>query len=508
MKAPAPILLALADPVLNPPVMPYGVQILASALEAEGLTSDVIWPYLDGDGPTVLKQAVLRQQPAVIGLSFRNLDTAGCHYLDTGEATFLDDLRCMVEAARSVSSVVVVGGSGFSVSPSQILHYIGADAGFVGPSETDFARLCRRLVIDRSSLPEAVQGLPTVFLPGQPAPKPQKVVLLKPSRMQGRAVEYAKLVGGMVPVRTKTGCPLRCIYCVVPSIERLVFRSWEDVQSELRVIVDAGLGDRIFIADGEFNLPWPDRATNMCDRIRNAFGEHVQWRCYLEAGYVTESLVDTLVKSGCIGVSLTVDSFADQPRKGFAKGTPARRAIEGVELCWRAGFRNVLINLLFGGPHETLATAVQTAETAWGFREKGVGVNVTVGLRVYPNTPFARVVMQPEFAGYFQACKSHAWLGMFCSPLPSRELAEYITPIVVPDDRVVYNHTQKRSDMNFYVEVAYGSGLLYRCEFAEAERYFRVLLDRYGQRPELELGLLKAQARLSESGSDSWRPSA
>jgi hypothetical protein len=300
------------------------------------------------------------------------------------------------------------------------------------------------------------------------------------------------MVGGTVPVRTKSGCSLRCTYCVVPWGEELVLRPWEDIRKELRSVVETGLGDRVFIADGEFNLPSVDHAIRLCKNIEAEFGTGLNWRCYLEAGYVTRELLAAMKASGCVGISLTVDSLCGPTRRGYAKGTSASTAIEAMERCLESGI-HTQINLLFGGPNETLESALETARIARDFHDRGIVVAVTIGLRVYPRTPFARLVKLPRYAPYYRACKTVDWLGVFCSPMPARDLAPRVMELLPPSETIPYTNTVRRSDKGFYQEVALGTNMLVEGRFQEAKVYFQSLQEKYPGRLEPELGALKAQ---------------
>ena len=494
------VLLALTDPIVYPPVMPYGVGVLLSALAQKNVNSSAIWPHLDGSAIRSLRDRLHIERPAIVGFSFRNLDMAGYHYSDTGDDHFLDELKSLVTEAKSTGAVAVIGGSGFSIAPREILEYVGGDVGFVGPSEIDFAEFCSRIIKNGSNPKAALSGLSSGIFSGETAPLLQNLPLLAPAGADCRTVEYAKLVGGMVPLRTKSGCPSKCAYCVVPNIEPLTLRPWQDIRDELRRYVDANLGDRIFIADGEFNLPSPKRAIELSQQIEREFSDRIKWRSYLDPASVTRELAEAMVSANCIGVSLSVDSFADEPRKGLGKTGSAERAIEAVNHCVDAGFKNILVNLIFGGPGETIDTAERTALIANTFLKKGVGVNVTVGLRVYPGTPLAHTSKMAEFSMHHEACKSIDWLGKFCSPIPAPQLATYIEEILRPGEGAIYNHNQSSGDTSFYQEVAIGSGFLFRGEFKIAENHFEELIGRHGLRPELELGLLKAKTHMSEAG--------
>lgn len=488
----AQVLLVFANPVLFPSAQPYGAMALASTLERKGIRARVFLPFMD-ENPTEALRRVLRvEEPKIVGFSFRNLDTAGFHYEDDGEDTFLPDLAELVALCNRARTVTVVGGAGFAIAPAEILKTCGADAGFVGPSEDEFATFCQRVLFENADVERAVRGLKSAFLRGQPAPHPQNDRLLAAGQFHSAALEYAKMVGGTVPVRTKAGCSLRCTYCVVPSIERLILRPWSDIRREFREIVEAGLQERVFIADAEFNLPTVNRAIALCQQIRHEFGNTIKWRCYLEAGYVTGQLLEAMRDSGCVGVSLTVDALAEPSRRGFAKGTKPETAVEAMRLCLESGIET-RINLLFGGPNETLETARQTALTARDFNTSGIIVAVTVGLRVYPGTPFAKQVTLPRYAPHFRPCKRTPWLGVFCSPVPPSELARHVISILPPSPTIPYTNTIRRADKGFYSEVAWATTRLVERQFAEAQRMFDELQQKYPERMEPKLGVLKAE---------------
>jgi len=491
-EGPVDVLLVFADPALSPSVQPYGVSILATALRAKGLTVRVVQPFMLPDPFSVVREYLSRYCPKVVGVSFRNLDWASFHFNEDGGKHFLSELREIVRATETAETAVAIGGSGFSINPKLILDRVGGDVGFVGPSETEFAEFCDRIVRRRWSLIEAVRGLRCAFMKGAIAPEPQEQHLIGPSCLDPLALEYAKIVGGTVPLRTKAGCSLRCTYCVVPVIEKLTLRAWSDIRDELGVIIDAGAGDRVFIADGEFNLPSVERAIDICEQMKSGFGDAVRWRCYLEAGFVTAPLLLAMKEAGCVGVSLTVDSLADEPRKGFAKGTPAVTAVQAIELCLDSGV-NTGVNLLFGGPRESLETAANTADIAAAFNRRGVVVMVTIGLRVYPRTPFEKLAKLPAYRQFYRQCADVDWLGVFCSPVPPRELAHHILHILEPSPTVVYTKPSGVDSSAFYRRLAVGTTFLHNHEFDLAAHHFASLRTGYPDRLEPELGLLKTE---------------
>jgi len=94
-----------------------------------------------------------------------------------------------------------------------------------------------------------------------------------PYEFHDEAVDFGEITGGSFPVRTKTGCSMACSYCVIPQIEPLSLRPILHVIQDITSLSKRGLGDRIFIADGEFNLPNQDRCLHICRAIKSSFNK-------------------------------------------------------------------------------------------------------------------------------------------------------------------------------------------------------------------------------------------
>jgi hypothetical protein len=287
---------------------------------------------------------------------------------------------------------------------------------------------------------------------------------------------------------------MKCSYCVVPGIEKLIIRTWDDIRKELDLILKAGLNGRVFIADGEFNLPSPQYAIALCRRISAEFGTAIRWACYLEAGYVTSELLDAMREAGCMCISLTVDSFSRDTRVGYIKVTKPETAMIATQLCLDAGI-HTNINLLFGGPNESLETATNTAQVAKEFNQKGVAASVTVGLRVYPRTPLSIMVTKDKYSRYYKPCSRFNWLGLFCSPVPAKELALHILPILPPSSTVFYTNTKivEDGERSFYHQIAIGAKLLGERNPEDATKHFAKVAANAPTRLEPQLGLLKAE---------------
>jgi radical SAM superfamily enzyme YgiQ (UPF0313 family) len=362
-------------------VLPVGLGMVATAARAAG--HRVEWLDLGStEGAPGAVGAALRARPTeVIGISVRNVDDqcmAAPRFL-------LDQARQAVVACRAESDAfIVVGGAGYSIFPDAALAYLGADAGVRGDGERAFVALLARL---NEGAP--LDGLPGVHLPGRAAAPP-----LRPSLLESFTSPGGDAVRGsdpadpdlLVPVQTRRGCPLRCAYCSTPAIEgrRIRFRPVADAADDLALLARAGFR-RIYFVDNTFNLP-PSYALELCREMSRRRLD-LEWRCILHPFRVGTELVEAMAEAGCVEVSLGFESGCTEVLRGLGKSfTPGdvRRtsdllAAHGVR---RNGF------LLVGGPSETLETVRESLAFVDSLYLDAL--RVTVGIRLYPDTPLAR----------------------------------------------------------------------------------------------------------------------
>jgi hypothetical protein len=486
------ILLVFADPVLFPTVYPYGLEVVKSAVNASlNAECKITQPFLSRKPDQYLVDEVASFQPDVIGFSFRNLDEAGFGWEEDGEFTFLPQLTKLVDAIREYQALVVLGGSGFSIAPVQILKATGVSVGFVGPSEDQFVTFLKRYLWQKLPLEQAIAGLSfAVTQNSSPAAHAPKAALLGGLKVgySPTTRKLSRLTGGTVGIRTKTGCNLNCSYCVVPKIEPLLLREWDDIKAELEEIQAANLQDRVFIADGEFNLPDPQHAIDLCNKISATFGSAIHWRCYIDPAFVSAELVEAMERAGCIGVSLTADSYSAEPRRGLTKGSPVENAIAGTRLFIDSTI-DVTINLLFGAPRETLISVDETIQHAEQFHQDGAHLAITIGLRVYPNTPLAKLATNRKFAPYYRPLSSYDWLGVFCSPLDRAELAKLVLDVLPEGERISYTNQISHTEKTYYKSLAEGAMLSIQGNHSAAKAVFSSLIDSNPDRREAVLGL-------------------
>ncbi len=162
-------------------------------------------------------------KPDFIGFSIRNIDDVVADrplfYIDRIISDFIDPVK------KITSVPVILGGSGFSIFPVELMRMTGADYGIVGEGEDILPELLIRLekgdeitdlpnVISKKGL-SVQKGKPSTFIPS---------ASLKFSEID-RHINFAPYIHkGAYSVQTKRGCSHGCIYCTYPLIEGKKFR--------------------------------------------------------------------------------------------------------------------------------------------------------------------------------------------------------------------------------------------------------------------------------------------
>jgi len=364
--------------------LPLGPAMVAAASRQAG--HDVVLRNLmfEGDTKSAIQDCIAEFQPEVIGISVRNIDDQNM----ADPKFLLPPVREVVATCRSLSDApIVVGGAGYSIFPESALRYLGADMGIRGEGEVAFAALLERLA---KGAP--VSGLPGLYLPGQrPAdrtfarnlddlPLPESRLWI-PS-VRGKSEFW-------VPVQSRRGCPLDCSFCSTSAIEGRGLRrhSAEAIAAWLEQLVSSGFTNFNFV-DNTFNLP-PYYAKELCRKIVER-GLAINLWCIIYPKWVDRELVELMARAGCREISLGFESGSDRTLASLNK----RFKIEEVRTVgkmfadagiFRRGF------LLLGGPGETRESVEESLAFADSLHLDAL--KITVGLRIYPETPLAATAL-------------------------------------------------------------------------------------------------------------------
>jgi radical SAM superfamily enzyme YgiQ (UPF0313 family) len=371
---------------INLPTLPYGLALVAGAVRAAGHTAAMLDLRRETEPRAAIAQAIQALRPDAIGISVRNVDD---QCMEQPRFLLADVARVVAACRENCSVPVVLGGAGYSIFPTAARAYLGADFGVCGEGEVVFPCLLSRLEGggDPADLPgvhsagrtDAAARAYAADLDSLPLPAEDLWPAADPAEPEL-----------WIPVQTRRGCPLECSYCSTPGLEGRTIRgrSPERVAREIARLAHAGYR-RFYFVDNTFNLP-TDYALELCRRIA---GERLDigWRCILFPQDAPEALVEAMAAAGCVEVGLGFESGARAVLQAMNKRFLPGEVREISDRLARHGIRRLGF-LLLGGPGETQESVAESVAFAESLRLDQL--RVTVGIRIYPETPLAQIAVR------------------------------------------------------------------------------------------------------------------
>lgn len=368
---------------INMPVLPLGMAFVARAAEDAGHEVSQINLMAEPEALKTLAERIQQVQPDIIGISVRNIDDQN----SLQPRFLLEPVISIIAACRQHSEAkIVLGGAGYSIFPKEALSYLAADMGIQGEGEQPFAML-----LDRIDKNEDLSNIPGLYLADRSitnlpdsSRKIDRNLYPQPDR-HIFSLAHTREEVIWLPFQTRRGCPLNCIYCSTPLIEGNTTRkrSTDLIIDALSAYASAGF-DHLFFVDNTFNLP-PGFSKDLCDQMIEA-GLNITWRCILYPGKVEKELVEKMARSGCVEVSLGMESGSDAMLRKMKKRYRTVDVTHASDLLNKSGIRRMGF-LLLGGPGETRQTVLESLEFVDSLALEMV--KVTIGIRIYPNTELA-----------------------------------------------------------------------------------------------------------------------
>jgi len=299
-------------------VIPLGILWLAASLP-DRHENTVVDLCFEDDPFSALRDQLDDFQPDVVALGMRNIQRA-----DYGGTT--DTIAYYAELVTTIlattSAPLVLGGSGFSVMPAELMHELRPDYGIAGEAESGFPALID--VLENGKGFENIGNLHR-FVGGVLVSSPPTQNFLDmdrlpfPDRSLADPRYYTEY--GIEALQTKRGCPLRCEYCTYPIIEGRVGRTRAPsvVVDELESIL-ASQPDlkHVFIVDSVFNLP-KTHAKNVCREMIER-GVSIPWTCYANPLGFDVEIAELMAAAGCAGMEVGADSGSDRMLETLSKG--------------------------------------------------------------------------------------------------------------------------------------------------------------------------------------------
>jgi radical SAM superfamily enzyme YgiQ (UPF0313 family) len=368
------LLLLSANTSQSPyPVYPLGLDYIAGTLQSRHEV--VILDMNVVGGLERLEAAVREVGPDVIGLSVRNIDN-----VDTvATKSFVQGYERIIRVIRGCAkSPIVLGGSGFSIFPGELMSLLDADFGVVGEGEYLGS------LLDALENGTAGADLPGIMRKGgivRVSVPWQGTVRRRIGPADAKFLFYVER-GGMLNLQTKRGCPFRCIYCTYPHIEgnRLRLNSPDEVAKEARELQEMG-ARYLFITDSVFNS---DYAHSLA--VANAFrrqGLTIPWGAFFSPTRPPDGYYKALAEAGLTHVEFGTETFCNTQLKKYGKPFDREDVVAAQGSAHRAG-AHIAHYLLLGGPGEDEQTLEETLNRMEEI-EKAVFF-IFCGIRIFPHT--------------------------------------------------------------------------------------------------------------------------
>jgi radical SAM superfamily enzyme YgiQ (UPF0313 family) len=278
---------------------------------------------------------------------------------------FEDELKRVVELARSVSDVpIVAGGPIATARRGALLKAISQiDLLVVGEGELTFARLLSGsatnglVTRDGENTVDSGDGDVVDNLDQIPNPDYSLIDLARYERHLSYAYNHRR----QGVLLTSRGCPYLCTYCNTFAGKTARLRSAEHIVAEMEEL-DRNYAIRDFyVVDDIFNL---NRKRTEATFRRIIDGGR-DWRLYfvngLRADIMTRELVDLMVDAGTVWVTYAIESGSSRIQNLVKKHMNLDKAVEIVNYSQDRGIV-VNVNTMYGFPTETAAEAQQTLD--------------------------------------------------------------------------------------------------------------------------------------------------
>ena len=368
MKEPYPTYPIGLDYVLHAISPPHQVQLAdINELPNEAALGDLLRRYL----------------PDVVGISIRNIDNVD----ERRVQTFIGEIGRLIAIIRRHSTgTVVLGGSGFSILPGEIMEALDADFGVVGEGER-FPALLEAL--ERGA---DVSHLSGIVARGEPVvlPEPLTGPFPRGAFPHHSHTSYYLKRGGMLNLQTKRGCPFSCIYCVYPHIEGRKFRTVSpgEVARTARMLQDGG-AKYLYITDSTFNGAY-EHSREVALAFRRE-GVSVPWGGFFTPTAAPPDYYKILADAGLRHVEFGTESLSNPVLRRYRKPFVLADVRASHRLAQAAGL-HVAHYLLLGGPGEDEETLKETLTQA--DRLGNTVFFAYCGIRIYPYTALCEMAVE------------------------------------------------------------------------------------------------------------------
>lgn len=364
------ILLVNPNTLKVPPVIPIGLEYLKTALEKNGHNGDILDLCFANSPIKDLSIKISKKSYDVVGFSIRNIDSAT--YFNN--KFFLPEIKELIQCVKKKSDKIpiLLGGSGFSAMPHEILEYLQADYGIIGPGEVilpHFLKLLQSNQLTKKIYNGWEHGIDSDLI-----------------HKRARIIDYPRYLSdnGIVGFQTNAGCLNACPYCIEAK-KRVWFRKIPNIIEEIKYLVDKGY-THFHLCDSGFNLDLKF-SIEFCKALIESKNP-LKWTLYMKPNPYNEVLFKLLRKSNAYLITLSVDS---DERIQTLNNYSYNDLTNIIKYCKKYEI-DLAIDLLTGYPYESIDSTKKVIEFFKVNRPQKVGISFYY--RIYKNTVLAELIKE------------------------------------------------------------------------------------------------------------------
>ena len=375
-------------------VYPIGIVILATIAKKEGHSVTIIDMNLEEDNYGAVKSRVEKENFDLIGISLRNIDP-----LANKNVSLVPPFLTVISMLRALTpqTKIIVGGTGFSLFPEELMELAKPDFGLIGEGEIAFPRILRSYpdvpadlpgfcYFDHNGVLHTNAPDPTFDLKDYISPDYR---LLPPDRYAD-INQYVPAVG----VETRRGCPLKCAYCSYPILQgkKIRCRPVNDIVDEIEKLYRE-YGIRLFhLNDPVVNMP-AEHLDGICREILRR-GLKIQWTGFFRENALTKENVALYAESGCNCFSLSPDGLSQKARDILKKDLSENDLLHAAKLIAETGICSLyhfMVNVP-GDDEESIEESKRIIDEIYRIhgKSKSLGYVVLNHIRLLPKTESAR----------------------------------------------------------------------------------------------------------------------
>ncbi len=369
---------------------PLGLCYVAAAADAAGHQIQILdLCFASKNIRKTIEQSIKSFQPEIIGLSVRNIDNVNMLH----PVSYLPGIVEIRNLIRKISSVpLIVGGSGASLMPANVLRFLKADYIVVSDGEQSFVQLLE--CIENGKTPSGVPGV-GMMLGGEFNLTPPRLAQFnfRPADL-GRWIDLKPYqeVGSSYNIQTKRGCRQKCVYCTYnQSLEgnRIRLRSPIDVADEIEEVLSKYHPKTFEFVDSVFNDPLEHSTAILEEIVRRPWKAHFTAMGMLPKNLDSEYL-DLMWRAGFRSFMITPESASDKMLTSYRKSFTRLDVVRAAEAINKTSFAAWWF-FMIGGPGETNDTLQDSLNFALRYLQKNGRpvthvANFFTGVRIYPGT--------------------------------------------------------------------------------------------------------------------------